>query len=265
VPDVARTRTSAVKDLGRALSRYELGVGSVHNGLTRRLSAIAEHATMECMSRRRQLEDALAELEDCQGSPGGEYSVLVAAVARARLRLDNADRALRLIAQAGTDLSLATARLSREIADGVRDGTVLVTAALADLEAYLSNSVGAPGGSAGGADRHLPPPRLTQIGTTPTAESTALNNVPLAHTDTSAPPLEPGDLERGYTPEDLKWAINALHEVVLPALAAGKGTDYFRTRDLSEGRHGYRSYSTTFSAYLADDLFATTPPATVTE
>jgi len=255
VPDVARTRTSAVKDLGRALSRYELGVGSVQNSLTRRLSAIAEHAAMECMSRRRQLEDALAELEDCQGSPDGEYSVLVAAVSRARLRLDNADRALRLIAQAGTELSLAMARLSREIADGVRDGTVLVTAAIADLETYLSNSVGEHDESAVGTNRDLPPRRLAQIGTTPTIGSTALSNVPLAQTDTSAPPR----------PEDLKWAINALHEVVLPAVAAGKGADYFRTRDLSEGRHGYRSYSTTFSAYLGDDLFATTPPATVTE
>jgi len=80
-----------------------------------------------------------------------------------------------------------------------------------------------------------------------------IREVPISQIDTSDREITEGDFGKGYSPDDLKWALNALEEVVLPALAAGHGRDYFAGRDAAEGRMGTRSYSDTYSGFFSDD------------
>lgn len=58
---------------------------------------------------------------------------------------------------------------------------------------------------------------------------------------------------KGYTEKDMEWAFNALHSVVLPALARGKDLDYFQLRDQQHGLYGTRSYTSTYLGFFRDD------------
>ena len=77
--------------------------------------------------------------------------------------------------------------------------------------------------------------------------------VPVADIDSCDRQIGRGEFGKGYSPEDLTWAFTALDEVVLPAMAAGHGQDYFAERDRAEGRTGTRSYSDTYSGFFSKD------------
>ena len=68
-----------------------------------------------------------------------------------------------------------------------------------------------------------------------------------------------GNFTKGYSPEDLAWAHTALHEQVLPAMRAGKGVDYFRTKDAEASRYGSRSLSDTYSGFFGDSAIKLEP------
>ena len=57
---------------------------------------------------------------------------------------------------------------------------------------------------------------------------------------------------KGYTEKDMEWAFNALHSVVLPALARGKNLDHFQLRDQQYGLYGTRSYTSTYLGFFRD-------------
>jgi hypothetical protein len=58
------------------------------------------------------------------------------------------------------------------------------------------------------------------------------------------------DFTKGYSLEDLAWALRALEERVQPAVLAGQGIDYFQALDAREGRMGARSYADTYSGFF---------------
>lgn len=58
---------------------------------------------------------------------------------------------------------------------------------------------------------------------------------------------------KGYTEKDIEWAFDALHSVVLPALARGNDLDYFQFRDQQHGLYGTRSYTSTYLGFFRDD------------
>lgn len=62
----------------------------------------------------------------------------------------------------------------------------------------------------------------------------------------------PESFGKGYSPADLRWAHDALHEVVLPTLASGGTIEDLRARDVTEGRMGVRSYADTYSGFFGD-------------
>ena len=77
--------------------------------------------------------------------------------------------------------------------------------------------------------------------------------VPLASIDASDSGVTgPESFGKGYSPDDLAWAFDALHEVVLPAVGHGLGAEYFQSRDQAEGLVGTRSYSDTYSGFFGD-------------
>ncbi|MGW5321799.1 hypothetical protein [Rhodococcus pyridinivorans] len=75
--------------------------------------------------------------------------------------------------------------------------------------------------------------------------------VPLSMIDDSDSRVSgPADFKRDTSPEDLAWGFEALQNVILPAMARGKGIDYFRDRDNREGRMGSQSYADTYSGFF---------------
>ncbi|PWJ27011.1 hypothetical protein ATK17_3196 [Branchiibius hedensis] len=52
---------------------------------------------------------------------------------------------------------------------------------------------------------------------------------------------------------DMRWAVRAVQEVVLPTLLAGGGREELATRDAVEGRNGNRSYAATYDGFFGSD------------
>jgi hypothetical protein len=77
--------------------------------------------------------------------------------------------------------------------------------------------------------------------------------VPLSAIDAAADPVRGrADFTKGYSPEDLAWAFDALEDVVLPLVAAGT-PDLLGARDAASGLVGTRSYAMTRAGFLGGD------------
>ena len=76
--------------------------------------------------------------------------------------------------------------------------------------------------------------------------------VPLSLIDDSDSTVHgPEAFGKGYSPDDLAWAFSALHDVVLPAMAAGLGQDHFAELDQRFGFIGAHSYSDTYLNFFS--------------
>ena len=169
--------------------------------------------------------------------------------------VEAAQTALRLAERARSRFQAPKARYTRECARLEGDGKRRLSAMSADLETYLERaSAGGSGvvghnGSAnvGGALQGLP-------------DGWAI--VPLSAIDDSDSGVTGAEsFGKGYSSGDLAWAFGALHEVVLPAMARGKGADYFQQRDQAEGRMGVRSYSDTYRGFFGQIPRSSSIPA----
>jgi hypothetical protein len=161
---------------------------------------------------------------------------------------------LRLAEQAADAFDPVARRFTREVATLVNTGQQLLGTNVEHLSSYLAgNGAGGAGygsgyGAGGGGEGGLPAGVHALPGM---PEGWAM--VPLALIRDDNPVTGPRDYTKSDTSSaDHAWGFEALHEVLLPALAAGKGVDYFRERDQAEGRRGNRSYADTYSGFFSD-------------
>jgi hypothetical protein len=246
----AQTHASALEEIETALSDLERACLGAQDHVNRRVAATTSRIADEVKARRRDRDIAVEQLR--QARDDGQRDVLVRAVARAEARWEAAQQAQRQANQASAQAAGATARFGREIANGIREGHSIVRSARGDVDAYLgaagraAGRVGIAPGTGSGAS-------AKPVVSREVAGGGGVQEVPISQIDTSDRDITSSDFGKGYSPEDLKWAMNALHEVVLPALAAGHDADYFAKRDAAEGRMGTRSYSDTHSGFFHDD------------
>lgn len=158
---------------------------------------------------------------------------------RAARRLASAEEALRAAKRA---LARCHARQTRAIRATQRivaeDWRVLDTIA-SELE---KDGGGVPPAPAGGAGLSL----------FATGLPSGWQMVPLELIDASASTVSgPSSFTRGYSQDALTWSFQALREVVLPALARGRGADYFKQRDARERRWGAESYGATYRGFFS--------------
>jgi hypothetical protein len=238
-----RTTLSAVAELDTALVRFEQSVLYAQQQATLRCSAAGGHIAAAHDLRRAEHQRAVEALRSATDERAA--TAARAACERTQDRLARAERAVRLANQADTALHMALSRFSREANDAIRDGRTLLSAARRDLETYL-------GAGGGGAASSATPLAIPPSFSAPVAIS-SVKHVELSAIDTSDREISAADFQKGYSPDDLKWAYHALHEVVMPGVAAGRGRDYFTRRDAAEGRQGTRSYSDTFGGFFGDD------------
>jgi hypothetical protein len=161
---------------------------------------------------------------------------------------------MRLVEQANARHVSSQARYSREVLAASREGQALLAAAATDLGVYLGAVDSGVGGGVGGGAAMPAPAAAPSPAPVPGAPADYAS-VPLTMIDTTTNSTVTGreSFGKGYSPEDLAWAYQALHEHVLPALAAGHGLNYFQARDQAEVRMGARSYTDTFLGFFGDN------------
>jgi hypothetical protein len=209
-------------------------------------------------ARQAELDRATAALSACHRAEGRDCSALAMEVSRARERLDRARQARSIIQQAEAQFAVRKTRQAAAVDAIVTSARARLGRNAADLATFLGSPTGAGGpmtGTGGG------PPGTTG------ATGGALGGSSSERVPSGFPPgfamvrlsdIDDGgdavtnrsEFGKGYSPEDLRWAHEAFHDVVLPALALGKGMDYFRERDSREGLMGTRSYADTFAGFL---------------
>ena len=245
---LVRTALSAVKELDTALVRFEQSALDAQHQTTLRCSAAGVRIAGARDLRRAEHQRALAAMQAATNERAA--AAAQAACERAQERLVRAERAVRLADQADAALHVALSRFGREANDAIRDGRALLSAARLDLETYLES---AGGGVAPGTPPLATGPALPAPAASSGVKDAHVKDVQLSAIDTSDREISAADYQKGYSPDDLKWAYHALHEVVMPGVAAGHGRDYFARRDAAEGRQGTRSYSDTFGGFFGDD------------
>jgi hypothetical protein len=222
----ARAATDAVQDADRAAERC---VRRILEGLARRRAALV-HAN--------------AELSACQRDEGQSCDAQAQAVQREAAFVQSAEQALRIAERAQASFQAPKARFIREVSALEEDGAKLLSSMSSDLETYLART--ATDGSAAGQPSDSGPSSSAGL-------PDGWEMVPMSAIDDSESGVSgPESFAKGYSPDDLTWGLDALCEVVLPAMRQGKGLDYFQGRDQAEGRIGSRSYTDTYLGFFGD-------------
>lgn len=245
-----------------------------------RIEAVIKHRKGDLARAERALEEAIRANEvatDAARRANASYSpslvdvdMCISRIREAELRLDEAKAVKQTIAvtygdieqsirsfRSGTEAVVANAIAFLEVKHGI-------------LQGYLAGQAGFIGQRAGGAQSisstmQTPSSREssqgpTHVGATATLPMNTVPGLPdgfalvqIEAINTSENPVTGrSDFKKGFSPEDLAWAHEALLDVVLPSLAAGKGIEYLRERDQAEGRIGTRSYADTYSGFFGD-------------
>lgn len=258
----AHVDPAVVDMVARAIVRY----GQTEEAVLAQVESAVRRSTtvvQEALARRRvELAEAHAALAACQSQPDASCSAESRAVDEARIRLDKAVRAQEMVTAATARYQPARSRHTMVVQQLVQQGRLHLRRNQSDIEAYLqSASGGGAGGLAGSGGASASTASTGSGGTSSAAQAAGVTvpsgfpagwaMVPLAQIDVSASTVSgPESFGKGYSPEDLSWAFEALHEVVMPALALGKDGDYFAARDARENRSGTRSYHMTWSQFF---------------
>jgi hypothetical protein len=246
--DIAELR-SAVGDFAVS-SEEAVDRGSrIAEGVLRELDA-------EVAARRARLAELQQALSACRADERADCTGLEQEVARAAEGLHRAQDAKRSAEGAIARFVSRSVRFRREVGRLATEATTLLAHQADELTRYLGAA--ATGGSTGEVGEAVPAvgagPPASAVTAAPPGFPDGYAMVPLSAIDVSDSPVTgPESFDAGYAPADLQWACEALSEVVMPAMAAGLGRDYFRERDATEGRSGVRSFSRTYGGFFGDD------------
>ena len=247
-----RTDTETLGTLRDHLQRLSSEVGDACAEADRTLRQ-AHGKALAAVGRHQAAVDHLrADLEHCRRAPGPHRpncAPLAAALAEAQRRLADCRTAVRRLDQALTDHAAARAGVTREVQALTSQGRNMLTARLGQLAVYLSandfSGPSAPSASSAAVAGAAPALGALAVGQSAPAMPEGYAMVPLALIDDSETYVHgAADFKKPFcSPEDLAWSYQALHDVVLPALARGQGADYFAELDAQHGFMGTHSYS----------------------
>lgn len=249
----AHVTPEAIQQVARALVRYGEAETAVVHTADAGVQQVADEVADEVKARQLKVRHADEALQACRREEDRDCSGLVQDLNKAEQALDQARQASTIVARAAAAFQMKRSKHMMTVQGLVDGGRARLRMNATDLAAYLGAS------SAGGVDFGT-----AGMGASPASAASGLAVppgvpdgfalVPLSAIDPGDNPVTgPADFGKGYTAEDLAWGIEALHSVVLPALAIGKGADYFADRDAREGRFGTRSYSDTHSGFFNHD------------
>lgn len=261
----AHVDPAAIEEVARSILRYGQAEEAVLTHVDAAIRATTQQVQAALARRRAEREQAEQALEACLNAPDAHCSAEFQAVDRARRREAEGKRANDMVVTATGRYQPHRSRHAATVRELVQNGRRHLGRNSRDIEAYLqSGSGGGSGGFAGagagggggagaggfgGGSAGVGGPGVT----VPAGFPAGWAMVDLGSIDTSASSVTgPESFGKGYSPDDLGWAFEALHDVVLPALALGKGGDYFAERDGRENRVGTRSYHMTWSQFFGE-------------
>jgi hypothetical protein len=252
VTDAARGDLAALAQQARAIRSFaEAATAAVHEA-DRAAEQSVRNIRADLARRRAALAHARAELAACERGEDGSCDGQVQAVQRETLRVQSAEQALRLAERAQASFQAPKARFVRQVSALEADGAKLLSSLSSDLEAYLA------GAGTGAASARQPGSDSSSRDGLPDG----WEMVPVSAIDDSESGVTgPESFGKGYSPDDLGWGLDALDEVVLPAMRQGKGLDYFQGRDQAERRVGTRSYTDTYLGFFGDSAIKLEPRA----
>lgn len=252
--DEVRAALSALMSLRSALLQHSRDGSDVVGAAGRVLQDARQAFAADLARRIADHNEAQRAYQACLAQRKGWCSGLEARVQRTQLRVVAAHRAVLLADEAASAFLPAQRRYSRESERLTADGLSFLSAAAPELESYLDAT--SHGGGAG-ATRSGGAGLATAVSSPPLLSATTLPGgttlVPVDLIDDSDSPVKgPESFTKGYSPEDLRWSFDALHEVVLPGAAHDLALDYFRDRDHRERLTGTRSYAACYDGFFGD-------------
>jgi hypothetical protein len=271
------------------LKKFKLQAESLKRDVAATMSKTARDADDIVVERRRQLSIAVRELELCEAQKDSNCSGYRRRADLCRRALEDAIRGRALIEGAVVKFRQAQARHSVTVEQTLTDGQKLVSKAAERVEKYVSSeSVIAPAGtgltyragggvhvSSGGSPESFSTGvdifkgsggggqsvgeaatrgwRDFQGVSVPDSYPRGFASVPISAIIDSNPVVSEADFDAGQSVSNLRWAVDALFEVVMPAMAAvSEPQQYLRDRDISENLSGSRSYCATYEGFFGD-------------
>lgn len=270
------------------LKQYREQAADLKRSSASSIAKVIAHADAVVTQRRREVEKAQADLEACQQQEDANCSGHVRQVQICQQRLSDALRGRAMIQEAGDRFSRQQTRYMNEIDQILLRAEKLVRLADERTTRYqkasqyipqstlLSStplggrtgsaampSLGTPpsdplGGGPSGGDSApaAPPPSWQSLPgvSVPQHFPAGFAMVPIALIDNDNPVTGPHGFDAGQSLPTLRWATDALLDVVLPAMARMPDLrGYLRDRDAQEGLSGDRSYTATYQGFFSPD------------
>jgi hypothetical protein len=238
-----------VASLARVEDKAERSVGEARQVASRVIAQIAG----ELASRRQELTRAQEALRQCQASKRSSCTAEHAQVRRAETRVQVAQAALDAAQATQQDMNARLGTRAARISRQVSQGRQFLGVRLQELANYTA--LGSAGVTSSGRRSAAPGSASASAGAGlrhPAGLPAGFAMVPLSLIDQSSNAVTGSqDFGKGYSPQDLAWALQAFNDVVLPGLAAGATADTFRQRDAAARFQGTHSYSMTHSQFLS--------------
>jgi hypothetical protein len=193
---------------------------------------------VDALKKARQTKEAAAQaLRNCTENCGGLERALAAADKEVDRATKRADASAKALAQVGEAMrAFAIAR--RSFLTALEDHAPRAEASTQDLSAQLRQYLGSGAESQGAPSRGGRGSSDSKDGSgTP---SSGIQRVDLSQIENDRQETMSYDK---VSREHVASGLNRLKTVVEPAVAMGKGPDYFKARDAAEGLSGEHSYS----------------------
>lgn len=250
----AHSHLQSVAGTRSAVLRFAADADTLCRDASLAAGRVLARIAQEIQTRRQTMEQARRELAMCQADQRNDCRAQAVALARAQESLHRAQAAQRSAQQALDAFGPSAQRFAREVAQLAREAATLTGQQQANLEDYLAGASGSGGFSGGSGGGFAGGGTVRAHGPRAGGYPSGVQMVPLDLVDNPHATVHgAGDFNDVFSPQNLEWAFDALHEVVLPAMAAGQGADYFAARDQAENRQGVRSYSDTYACFFGPD------------
>jgi hypothetical protein len=251
----------ALSEMRAGIQRYARDTEAGIDAIGSVLRDVRHQVEQEVRKRAQERDAAENSLCACQARPFANCSGEAQRFQVARARLERAQAARSQVDAAATRFAPARLRFTSSLSSVVPEALEFLGQRQRAIEEYAQRVGGAlgsdtpgisllsAGGASAGPGNAASPGVSTPDGLPPGYGLVSLDLID----DTDSTVTGPESFGKGYSPEDLRWAFDALDDVVMPALARGLGADYLQDRDQREGRQGIRSYMDTLSGFLTDD------------
>ncbi|MET8652656.1 hypothetical protein [Nocardia aurea] len=238
------------------LKRYEERAEQMRRNVAAAVAGTERDTENEVTERRRALQRAEQELAACLAG-SGECEAYRREVVRRRRMLEYALEARRIVQRAVELFRVAQRRYSDTVTTTLDDGRRIVATASDRIERYQKRSASVTSAIPTGSRSASGTGSITVSGAVavgivvPDCYPQGFAEIPIAVIATGDTVTGAEDFDTGQSMADLRWAVEALYQVVLPAMRTFPHPQpYLRDRDIAEQRTGDACYLRTYEGFF---------------